>query len=101
MWMVQKTIIIIEQGYINIGFDDDDDDGGCGESFFFTLLSSKENRTKNPTQDIFYMVNARYILRILLLVVFFAFYQVTSSNLRWTECKMEYKLMMISHHLLV
>lgn len=77
--MVQKTIIIIEQGYINIGCDDD---GGCGESFFFTLLSSKENRTKNPTQDIFYMVNARYILRILLLVVFFAFYQVTSSNLR-------------------
>ena len=43
MWMVQKTIIIIEQGYINIGCDDDDDDGGCGESFFFTLLSSKEN----------------------------------------------------------
>ena len=101
MWMVQKTIIIIEQGYINIGCNDDDDDGGCGESFFLTLLSSKENRTKNPTQDIFYMVNARYILRILLLVVFFAFYQVTSSNLRWTECKIEYMLMMISHHLLV
>ena len=69
--------------------------------FFFTPLFSKENRTKNPAQDIFYMVNARYILWILLLVVFFAFYQVTSSNLRWTECKIEYVLMMISHHLLV
>ena len=51
---------------------DDDDDGGCGEGFFFffTLLFSKENRTKNPTQDIFYMVNTRYILWILVLVVF-------------------------------
>ena len=114
MWMVQKTIIIIEQTILTqvvttsvyLIWIDDDDDGGCGEVFFFlffffTPLFSKENRTKNPAQDIFYMGNARYILWILLLVVFFAFYQVTSSNLRWTECKMEYVLMMISHHLLV
>ena len=115
MWMVQKTIIIIEQTILTqvvttsvyLIWIDDDDDGGCGEVFFFFfffyyafVFEGKQNK-KNPTQDIFYMVNARYILWILLLVVFFAFYQVTSSNLRWTECKIEYMLMMISHHLLV
>ena len=47
--MVQKTIIIIEQGYINIGCDDDDDDGGCGESFFFYafVFEGKQNKKSN------------------------------------------------------
>ena len=109
MWMVQKTIIIIEQTILTqvvttsvyLIWIDDDDDGGCGEVFFYAFVFEGKQNKKNPTQDIFYMVNARYILWILLLVVFFAFYQVTSSNLRWTECKIEYMLMMISHHLLV
>lgn len=46
MWMVQKTIIIIEQGYINIGCDDDDDDGGCGESFFLRFCLQRKTEQK-------------------------------------------------------
>lgn len=46
MWMVQKTIIIIEQGYINIGCDDDDDDGGCGESFFLRFCRRRKTEQK-------------------------------------------------------
>ena len=62
MWMVQKTIIIIEQTILtqvvttsvyliwiddkDDGNCDDDDDGGFGDGVFFTLLFSKENRKK-------------------------------------------------------
>lgn len=46
--MVQKTIIIIEQGYINIGCDDDDDDGGCVRVFFYDfVVEGKQNKKSN------------------------------------------------------